>query len=43
MFSNIQHSLRSAETPFDIAVDFLNFWANVTGVEMIRTRKVEEN
>ena len=41
MLPNISGSLQSAETPFDIAVDFLNFWANVTGVEMIRTRKTD--
>ena len=32
---NLSESLSSAETPFDLMVDYLNFWARNTGIEMI--------
>ena len=41
IFSNIHQSLTEAQTPFDLAVDFLNGWADFTGLEIIKTRKVK--
>ena len=37
---SIQNSFTTAETPFDILVDFVNFWASITGVDMIKIDKV---
>merc|ERR1739848_970851 len=36
IFFNIHHSLTEAETPFDLAVDFLNYWADFTGMDIIK-------
>ena len=38
---NIQEALADAESPFDLLVDYVNFWANFTGVREIQIDKVK--
>ena len=37
----IHRSVRDAKTPFDLTVDYLNYWADFTGLDIIKTRKVK--
>ena len=37
---NMKESLDLAETPFDILIDFVNFWARFTGLESMKINKV---
>ena len=37
---NITDSISSAESPFDLLVDYLNFWARVTGMDILKIDKV---
>merc|ERR550519_1939352 len=40
-FFYMNQSLRNAETPFDLTVDFLNYWADFTGLDIIKTNKTD--
>ena len=37
---NMKESLDLAETPFDLLIDFVNFWARFTGLESMKIDKV---
>merc|ERR1711874_131624 len=37
----IHRSVRDAKTPFDLTVDYLNYWADFTGLDIIKTRKTD--
>ena len=37
---NIQETLTNAESPFDIMVDYMNFWGRVSGFEFLKIDKV---
>jgi len=36
---NIQETLTNAESPFDIMVDYTNFWGRVSGFEFLKIDK----
>ena len=38
---NILETLSDAESPFDILVDYMNFWGRVPGLEYFKIDKVE--
>ena len=37
---NIQETLTNAESPFDIMVDYTNFWGRVSGFKFLKIDKV---
>ena len=38
---NIQETLINAESPFDIMVDYINFWGKVSGLDLLKIDKVK--
>ena len=38
---NIQETLINAESPFDIMVDYINFWGRVPGLDFLKIDKVQ--
>ena len=32
---NLTESLRNADTPFDLLIDYVNFWARFTGIDVL--------
>ena len=39
---NIQETLRNAESPFDVMVDYINFWGRVPGFDFFKIDKVKK-